>query len=172
MASRLRLAFVLSATLPGFAWGATPCADVPRTHALDFWIGQWSVHAQGERVGDNLIERILAGCAVTERWKDVRGREGLSLFYYDAAQDLWKQVWVTDDALRTGGLKEKVEQRELTAPGRMRFQGRYAGPSGATIVDRTTLTSNPDGTLHQVIEISSDEGKTWRTIFDSVHRRL
>jgi hypothetical protein len=173
MHSRLRRAFLTAtALLPGIAGAATPCSDVPRMHALDFWLGHWSVHSQDERVGDNLIERVLGGCAVTERWKDVRGREGLSLFYYDVSQDLWKQIWVTDDALRPGGLKEKLEQKELTAPGRMRFQGRYAGPSGATILDRTTLTSKADGSLHQLIEISTDEGRSWRPTFDSVHRRL
>jgi hypothetical protein len=147
------------------------CAELPRLHALDFWIGHWSVYVDTQLVGRNVIERVVSGCAVTERWTDARGSEGLSLFYYDASDDLWKQVWVTDDALRAGGMKAKVEQKALTTAGRVRFQGRYATQSGAVVLDRTTLTAKADGTVHQLIEISTDEGKSWRTTFDAVYRQ-
>jgi hypothetical protein len=147
------------------------CRSWPRMHALDFWLGQWNVSAGGQTVGTNRIETILNGCAVTEQWLDGRGGRGQSLFYYDRAMDRWKQVWLTDHALTRGGTKEKTEQVERTSSERIVFQGRYLDPeSGAAITDRTTLAKRSDGTVQQLIEISTDEGKTWRTTFDGIYR--
>jgi hypothetical protein len=141
-------------------------------HALDFWLGQWEVSQGGQLVGTNTIEATLEGCAILEHWRDVAGGQGTSLFYYDRGAARWKQVWVTEQALAVGGTKEKVEQREFTASGRIRFQGQYpAHEHERTITDRTTLTREPDGTVRQVIEISPDAGRTWRTIFDALYRR-
>lgn len=147
------------------------CLSSPRMHALDFWLGQWSVSWRGEVVGTNRIESILKGCAVMEHWRDVQGGEGQSVFYFDRTADRWKQVWLTDHAFQRGGTKEKTELREQSSADRILFQGQYPDPdSGATITDRTTLTRQPGGTLRHLIEISTDAGKTWRTTFDGVYR--
>jgi ketosteroid isomerase-like protein len=111
-------------------------------------------------VGTNTVESTLNGCAVLEHWRDVEGGEGSSLFYYDRSADRWKQVWVTDQALYPGGMKEKVEQIEQTSSGRLRFQGRH----------RTTLTREADGKVRQLIESTPDGGKTWRATFDALYQ--
>lgn len=148
------------------------CGDDPRRHALDFWLGRWTVTSGQEAAGSNLIEAILDGCAVTERWLDVEGHTGLSLFYFDANADRWKQVWVTDRAFAIGGTKEKTEVRELTTPTRIRFQGHYPGRApGALIEDRTTLTRETPDRVRQLIEVSKDDGKTWTPVFDAEYRR-
>ena len=41
-------------------------------------------------------------------------------------------------------------------------------PGEAPVLDRTTLTCLPDGTVRQVIEVGLPEGK-WRTTFDAVY---
>jgi hypothetical protein len=149
------------------------CAAEPRLHALDFWIGHWDVTAGGEPSGTNDVEAILGGCAVTEHWLDVGGNAGLSLFWYDLNADVWKQVWVTPQALLPGGAKEKAEVRELTSPTRIRFQGRYPGRApGVAIDDRTTLTREAPDRLRQLIEVSKDGGKTWVAVFDAEYRRV
>jgi len=130
-------------------------------HALDFWIGKWDVSQNGQLVGTNTVEATLNGCAVLEHWRDVAGGEGSSLFYYDPSADAWKQVWVTDQALRLGGMKEKSEQKDFTSSTRIRFQGA---------IDRTTLTREADGKVRQLIERSAEGGKTWRTTFDAVYQ--
>jgi hypothetical protein len=146
------------------------CNSWPRMHALDFWLGTWTVSSRGQVVGTNRVEAILKGCAVMEHWRDVEGGEGQSVFYYDRATDRWKQVWLTDHAFRRGGTREKAELRERTSSDRIMFQGNYPDPkSGLTITDRTTLTPQADGTVRQVIEISTDSGKTWRTTFDALY---
>jgi hypothetical protein len=155
------IAFVGAVTLLPLADSqAQECRQSPRMHALDFWLGRWDVSQGGRLVGTNTIESTLNGCAILEHWRDLQGGEGISLFYFDQSTNLWKQVWITDRALKPGGTKEKIEQLEYTASGRIRFQG----------IDRTTLTRMQDGKVRQVIESAVDDGKTWRTTFDAVYQ--
>lgn len=144
------------------------CDDVEEFHALDFWVGEWDVFVGDRKVGENRIEKILDGCAVTETWSGAGGGEGRSLFYYSAARDVWKQVWVTARATAVAGLKEKTLVERLDDGG-LRFQGRIPLPDGSEAIDRTTLTPRPDGTVRQVIEASMD-GERWRTNFDAIYR--
>jgi hypothetical protein len=149
---------------------AAACSSEPRLHALDFWLGTWSVQSNGETVGIDVVESILGGCAILERWTDAGGGKGLGLFWFDARKDAWQQVWVTDDALQPFGTKQKSEVREFTAQSRIRFAGRHAGHApGREVLDRTTLTRLESGMLQQRIEISDDEGQTWKTIFDAAY---
>ena len=79
-------------------------------------------------------------------------------------------MWVTDRASEPGGTKEK----RLIArypDGGVRFQGTIIGPLGKAYLDRTTLTPLPSGEVHQVIEISPDQGVTWRVAYDARYRR-
>ncbi len=142
------------------------CTSDSAFHLLDFWVGDWNVvDSTGAKLGTNRIEKILAGCAITETWRE-EGSEGRSLFYYVPPQRMWKQVWVTAGALAVGGIKEK--HLVWHAPGRARFQGELVGPRGL-ILDRTTLTAMNDGRVRQVIEISRDGGTTWQTTFDGIY---
>lgn len=50
-----------------------------------------------------------------------------SLFYYEPGGAVWKQVWVTEQALAPGGLEEK-RLIETLAGGAVRLQGE--DPSG------------------------------------------
>ncbi|MDX1662107.1 MAG: hypothetical protein R3326_09990 [Gemmatimonadota bacterium] len=144
------------------------CDEVEGFHRLDFWVGEWDVHAGDRQVGTNRIEKILDGCAIMEHWTSAGGSEGKSLFYYDVWTDEWKQVWVTARATRVAGLKEKT-LIERFDDGGVRFQGRISLPDGEEAIDRTTLTPLPDGTVRQVIEASMD-GESWRTNFDAIYR--
>jgi hypothetical protein len=123
----------------------------------DFWVDRWEVFdPKGKKDGDNLIEKILASCAIVENGTEVDGSQGKSLFYYLRAQRRWKQVWVTD----TGFVKEKTQLLDYPGPG-VRFQGELPLPSGLVVLDRTTLSVLPDGRVLQIIEQSKDGGKTW-----------
>ncbi|HJZ73794.1 MAG TPA: DUF4440 domain-containing protein [Vicinamibacterales bacterium] len=143
--------------------------DRPEFHALDFWIGEWTVvAASGEPVGTNRIEKILNGCAVQENWTEPSGEEGKSLFYYSPSEHRWKQVWITDSATVLGGMKEK---RALPVVGAgIRFQGELVDRD-RVVLDRTTLTPLGDGRVHQLIETSSDGGTTWKVQFDAMYER-
>jgi hypothetical protein len=156
-----------TAPAPSPAPSPTPCAHLPAGGALDFWIGDWDVFAGGRKAGENRIRKIVGGCAVTEESTDASGGRGFSLFYSDG-NGTWKQVWVTENPLAPGGLKEKTL---LSADGGVRFQGEPRLPGGRTYLDRTTLTPLPGGEVRQLIEISTDGGKTWKATFDGRYVR-
>jgi hypothetical protein len=143
-----------------------PCASDSAYAVLDFWVGQWEVFVGDQKVGENRIEKILNGCAITEEWIDSRGSRGHSLFYLLPATGRWRQVWVTDQAMRRGGVKEKEMIAHLPN-GVVRFQGTIALPGGENYLDRTTLTPVAPGEVRQVIQISTDQGESWQTTFDA-----
>lgn len=150
-----------------------PCSAAVRG-ALDFWVGDWNVAlntAQHERAGSDRVERASKGAAVIERWRDADGSEGTSLFSFDPFACTWQQLWITDDPARVGGLKHKVLVALLPGGG-VRFQGAYPGRRAVTVLDRTTLTPRPDGTVRQVIEVSADGGSTWTAGFDAIYTRV
>lgn len=170
---RLPLALVL------LAWPATPptaqqppppaCAEVDGFDKLDFWVGEWDVvDPDGNPQGTNRIEKILSGCAILEHWNGVGGGAGKSLFYFDHLGGTWKQVWVTSRATEVGGLKEKrlVEER---VDGALLFQGAVILPDGRTFLDRTVLTPLADGRVRQEIEVSTDGGISWRSMFTGIY---
>ncbi len=165
------LALVLGTAEPGRAQSTAPaCSEQPGYRILDFWVGEWDVYVGNLLDGHDRVRRVLAGCAVTEEWSDANGGKGFGLFYYLPGPALWRQVWVTDRASQTGGTKEKQLIARLDGGG-VRFQGAVAGPLGKAYLDRTTLTPLPSGEVHQVIEVSSDEGVTWRVVYDARYRR-
>jgi hypothetical protein len=140
----------------------------PAYHKLDFWVGDWEVYTTGtnDRDGHDRVEKVLNGCAVVEHWVDANGGEGKSWFYYYRPEKRWKQIWVTD----VGFIKEKALIEEFPNGG-VRFRGEIPLRDGSKILDQTTLTPLPDGTVHQVIETSKDGGKTWTVGFDAIYRR-
>jgi len=147
------------------AAGSLSCS-APELHALDFWEGSWDVKdgRTGEFAGDNVITKVLGECAVRESWTDAAGNRGESLFYFDWSKRKWKQVWVTT----AGAFKEKT-QIDAEA-GALRFQGEVPRKEGGHALDRTTLTPLRDGRVSQVIERSTDGGKTW-TKWEGVYSR-
>lgn len=169
MGVALALLAVPPAATSAAAQTTAMCSEDPAYGTLDFWMGDWTVWVEGQRVGTNTIAKILADCAVEEHWEDARGSKGRSLFYYLSAEDEWRQVWVTENATIPGGVKEK---RQVEAPeGSVRFQGTVTRPDGVTYLDRTTLTPDAFGNVRQHIEISTDGGESWSTTFDAEYRR-
>lgn len=137
------------------------CASNPELALLDFWIGDWDVYAQGAKVGEDHVEKILGGCAVRDDWTAASGGHGLGLFYYRPAEKTWKQVWVTERALSRGGVKERVMVERLPDGG-VRFQGEVNQKRGQDYLDRITLTPVTPDEIRQDIEISDDGGKSWQ----------
>ena len=146
------------------------CTSASPFHPFDFWLGSWDVYVAGNPVGSNEIGPILHGCAFVERWTDVNGGKGESLFYYLPSGQTWKQIWVTDSPFARGGVKEKTMlSNNCTVP--VIFQGSYPVSADLTFLDRTTLSPIDENTARQLIEISRDGGVTWKSVFDAVYLR-
>lgn len=150
---------------------APACADEEAFTALDFWVGEWEVvDESGQQQGINVIEKVLAGCAILEHWTGSGGSQGKSLFYYEPGEAIWKQVWVTEQGLAPGGLKEK-QLIESFSDGGVRFQGEMRLADGRSFLDRTTLTPQDDGTVRQHIQQSLDGGATWNGGWVGIYHR-
>ena len=132
---------------------------------FDFWVGTWTVTAQSKPAGTNRIEVDLNGCVLVEHWTAASGGRGTSLNFYDRASKAWYQSWMDQSggALRLkGGLTN----------GRMVLQSDpQPGSDGGSATQRVTWTPEPDGTVRQLWESTSDAGKTWTTVFDGRYTR-
>lgn len=147
-----------------------PCS-APEYRQFDFWIGEWTVtDSAGTRTfGTNTIRREDGGCLLLERWVSAgtgaNSNTGHSVNAYDRSTGQWGQDWVGSDGtvlhLR-GGLEN----------GRMVLASRTTGPSGAVQRQRITWTPQPDGSVRQLWEGSTDDGQTWTVAFDGWYRRL
>lgn len=160
------LAAALAAPAAAVAPTAPPCRATEVSRSLDFWVGDWDVYVGQELAGRDTVERILDGCAVTEKWDGGASDQGMSLFAFDARKDLWTQNWITNDSSMPGGIKFKVLRAH--SPTSTTFQGEIDGKTGAVFYDRTILTALPHGRVHQQIQLSHD-GVEWRTGFDAIY---
>ena len=140
-----------------------PCIHNPKYNEFDFWIGEWEVfNQQGQKVGENLIQKSMKGCLILENWKSVQGSMGTSMNYYDPASNTWKQNWVDENGQiiwYSGEVKENA----------MYFEGELIDPEGKIEVAQVVLRQLPNGNVHHVIKHSKDSGKTWYTWFDGTY---
>jgi len=155
---RLALAAVLLFAAAAHAQPMS-CAG-PEHRQFDFWVGDWRVTTpDGKHAGDNRIEKVLDGCALHESWQGASGGRGFSYNAYDRTRGVWHQTWVDKQGnvlLLEGGLKD----------GAMVLSGAQGGA-----LNRITWTPNKDGSVRQLWEASTDQGKTWQTAFDGLYRK-
>lgn len=167
LAMRWILLFVIGCLAGAAQAQATGC-DSPRSHELDFWVGDWDLEwtAQGKTLhGHNRISKILDGCAVLEEFDGAPGNalKGRSMSALDATTGEWRQTWVDNSGAYLefhGGLAEgrMVLSREFTRGGKKVMQ--------RMVYDEI----RPDG-LRWQWQRSLDEGKAWTTMWDVRYRR-
>lgn len=144
-----------------------PAAGQPvEARQFDFWIGEWNVFAHGttQKIGENKIYPAQGGRVLVENWTDTRGGSGMSINAWDASAGHWQQTWMGKGGNVTnfyGGL----------ADGKMVLIARGKDAKGQPQLTRGTWTPQPDGSVRQQFENSSDNGKTWASSFDGDYRR-
>jgi hypothetical protein len=168
--------FLLSMVLllPLLANAQEPGTDLPAPARLceseeyrqfDFWIGDWNVTSAGQAAGTNAIQPIHNGCALQENWQGdgEGGISGTSFNIYDQATGQWHQTWVDSSGtllLLDGGLVDGV----------MVLSGKRPARNGKGMtLHRISWTPNPDGSLRQLWEVSTDDGKNWTMLFDGLY---
>lgn len=148
--------------------GATqkaPCMGIDH-RAFDFWVGDWTVtNPQGTEVGKNLVELSQGGCLLVENWTSSQGGTGKSMNYWDPAEEVWKQVWVS-----ANGSVGHFEG-DLDEDGAMVLVGDMLSPNGAALLLKGTWTLLDDGRVRQHFEQSTDDGETWSTWFDGYYAK-
>jgi hypothetical protein len=163
---RAILALALSCYLP---MSANAACDAPEFRQFDFWIGDWEVvggpgsPAEGQVQGHNRIEKVAAGCALSEHWRGAKGLDGRSLNAWDAQARRWRQFWIGGDGVLLqleGGLQGKD----------MVLEGELRGASGGVQRQRIRWTPHEDGRVTQRWEASDDGGATWNVRFLGIYR--
>ena len=134
------------------------CAD-EGFHQLDFWVGRWDVYPTGKdtMVAHSLIEPVY-GCGIRENWMPLNKPGGGSLSIYVPDEKRWEQFWIDSSGTRaffTGGWNGSA----------MVITGKWGGP-----LVRMSYSKNGDGSVRQLGEQSTDDGKTWSPSFDFTYR--
>jgi tetratricopeptide (TPR) repeat protein len=145
-------------TIAALKKNAHPCA-APEFRQFDYWLGEWDVQANGQRVATSSIQLILDECVIFENYYAQRGYSGKSFSIYDRETKKWQQRYVdTTGAFHTweGGLEDGV----------LRFFWHH----GDKLERMTYLRQGPDQ-VRQLIESSADDGKSWATTYDGLYVR-
>ena len=143
---------------------AYPCLSSEERRHFDFWIGKWDVYARGSKVGENDIKLANGGCVIHENYTTQGNYTGQSMNYYDPIDKKWHQHWV-------GAMGDTYNYLETDkGPGMLQLQSDFVDGQGARSISRMTFTLNTDGTVRQLMESSTDEGKTWSIAFDGLYK--
>ena len=141
----------------------TPCTSAAH-RAFDFWIGDWDVFAAGagQPSAHVVVESILDGCVLRERYEDATGLRGESFSSYDPSRRDWQQTWVTN--------RGQLLVIRGTAHGRdLVFTGAVKTAGGEDLVRATWAPV--DDAVRETADTSSDGGKTWKRWFALTFRR-
>lgn len=142
---------------------AYPCLNKANYRHFDFWLGEWDVMVNGQKVGDNSITMPTGGCAIHESYITAGNYAGQSINFYDPIDKKWHQHWVGSGGDVYNYLETKREK------GLLQFESKFMSPNGNISLSRLTFTLNPDGTVRQLFEGSTDNGKTWTPNFDGLY---
>jgi tetratricopeptide (TPR) repeat protein len=144
---------------------AFPCKHDRKNREFDFWLGDWDVRdPAGNKVGDSHVELMLGDCVLLESWTSASGSSGKSFNLWDAGRKQWRQTWVDD----SGQMHIYIGD---TRDGAMVFDGELYDQKGQKNVLRMTFTPLTGGKVRQLLESSTDGGKTWTTGFDGTYVR-
>ncbi len=138
------------------------CESVSEYRQLDFWVGDWDVTSEGEKVAASSIQRILGGCVIFENYSQGAAFEGKSFTFYDSALKQWRQTWVDNSGTVSefnGSFKD----------GSLHLEGVTHRNNGATVMRRMTLSTLPERRVRQFSQRSLDGGKTWLLAYDFVY---
>lgn len=144
-----------------------PPAPPPVNREFDFWIGEWDVFQNGTavKIGDSKIEAVSGGHALLEHWSSSRASQtGKSLTSFNRATQQWQQYYV-------GSFGRTTEYKGALVDGKIVLVAEITLPNGTKALNRGTWTPNPDGSVRQQFETSSDGGRTWQAGFDGLYRR-
>jgi hypothetical protein len=137
-----------------------PCRSAPEFRQLDYWLGEWDVLAQGQKIAQSSIQLALNDCVIFENYLSIdNSYAGKSFSLWNAATKKWEQQYV-DTTGRfthwTGGL----------ADGTMVMTTESAGAT-----QRMSYIKDGPDKVRQLIEVSTDGGKTWSAGYDGVYLR-
>lgn len=143
---------------------AKPCPARAHRRRFDFWIGEWNVTGPGgKQAGSNRIDKSEDGCLLLENWTAASGGTGKSVNFYDRHTGLWRQVWVDSN----GGNLDLTGDFE----GESLVFKQVSSKGGNRVTFTLTFTPLPEGKVRQQGRQSTDDGKSWTTLYDLTYTR-
>ena len=159
------ISFCLMAFNMTFAQEDCACCSEPYKQ-FDFWVGDWNVYnEEGEKVGENLIEKLESGCILNENWKGAKGGSGKSYNYYNKSDSSWHQLWI-DSSGGSLDLTGYAEENKMILKGKLQ-----KGQRVPLYANRITWTKNEDGSVTQLWEILDDKDSVLNVAFKGIYRR-
>lgn len=152
------------AVFEGTERNARPCKYAPEARQFDFWVGEWDVQTGGLSVGTNVVERLEEGCLIMENWTGRGGSTGKSMNFYDPVVKKWRQTYI-------GNSRAVWEMSGEYRDGAMRYEGEIHTPNGNKTLTRVTLYGLSPDRIRHTQDDSTDGGKTWTNVWDSVYVR-
>ena len=143
-----------------------PCCE-PQYRQFDFWVGQWEVfNKEGKLIGTNTIKILQDSCILQENWRSLQSDySGTSYNFYSTHSNKWHQVWI-DNKGQNLDLSGAFNGKQMVLEG-----SRRKDKDGKEYINKITWTPLEQNKVHQLWEISYDEGKTWKMIFDGEYRK-
>lgn len=142
-----------------------PC-DTDKHNEFNFWVGDWNVFdVDGKLIGTNNILKMQSNCVMQENWESkVSASKGTSYNYVNLTDTSWNQVWIDNSGFSLvlkGNLKNgsMILKSELIK----NQQGEY--------YNRVTWTPNKNGSVTQLWELISKEGKVIREAFRGIYKK-
>ena len=137
-----------------------PCRNDPKYREFDFWLGEWDVESNGQRIARSSIQLVVDECVIFENYQ-AAGYSGKSLSAWNGRR--WEQYYCdTAGGARfwTGALIDgkMVMTIELDQ-------------NGTKVLNRMTYSKEGPDRVRQFIETSTDDGKTWAAGYDGMYVR-
>lgn len=140
------------------------CCTPPHDQ-FDFWVGDWEVfNEKGEKIGENLVEKLENNCILSENWEGKEGGSGKSFNYYDPADSTWNQLWLSNS-----GNILKLKGKAQTS--KMILKSKPVKGEKGDYYNQITWTKNPDGSITQLWELYDLQGNLLNETFKGVYRK-
>ncbi|EDP72046.1 Tetratricopeptide repeat protein [Flavobacteriales bacterium ALC-1] len=140
---------------------ANPCKFDANYRKFDFWLGEWDVFSQDQKIAESSITMTNGDCGILENWRPNGSNGGNSISYFDTSDKKWKQNWVA------GGSVSHYEEPEDYTNGNIQLIAKGNGVWYKMIYTFDKV----EDTVRQIMESSTDKGKTWTIVFNGLYKR-
>lgn len=139
-----------------------PCMFEAGYREFDFWVGEWEVFVNNQKVGTSNVKVLQQGCIIEENWA-TPVQTAQSFNFYNPVSKKWHQSYMDSTG---GNWMMDGEYKD----GALRYEGFIYSPQGRTPVHMTFFNLGP-GRVRQTAETSPDGGKTWTNTWDGLYVR-
>ena len=142
-----------------------PCQEKEYSQ-FDFWLGNWKVYDTKENlIGTNNIVKIPNACGMQENWDSKTSTsKGTSYNFYNKADNSWNQVWVDNSGFSLM-LKGNYSDKKMILKSTL-IKGKKSD-----FYHRVTWSNNSNGTVTQVWDYVSPQGKILQEVFRGIYKK-